>query len=68
MLPAQAERMGLHNGSRVAVRLAGDRPTILEGVLVRATDTSALEMHIDTDEGNASGVAAESAGFILVPR
>ena len=68
MLPAEAERMGLHNGSKVAVRLSGDRPTILEGVLVRATDTSALEMHIDTDEGNASGVPAESQGAILVPR
>jgi putative phosphotransacetylase len=68
MLPAEAERMGLHSGARVAVRLAGDRPTILEGVLVRATATSALEMHIDTDEANAAGVPSESRGAILLPR
>ena len=68
MPPADAERFALHNGARVAVRLSGDRPTILEGVLVRSTDTSALEMHIDTDEANAAGLPAESTGLILVPR
>jgi putative phosphotransacetylase len=68
MLPEEAERMGLRNGARAAVRLDGDRPMILEGVLVRATDTSALEMHIDTDEANAAGVPAESKGAILLPK
>jgi propanediol utilization protein len=36
-------------------------------VLIRATDTSALEMHIDTDEANSAGLPAESMGQILVP-
>ena len=67
MLPEQADEMGLKNGEKVSVRLVGDRTTICEGVLVRATDTSALEMHIDTDEANAAGLPAESMGQILIP-
>jgi putative phosphotransacetylase len=67
MLPAQADSMGVQNGEKVSVRLVGDRSTICEGVLIRATDTSALEMHIDTDEANSAGFPAESMGQILVP-
>jgi putative phosphotransacetylase len=67
MLPAEADSMGLQNGERVSVRLVGDRSTICEGVLIRATETSALEMHIDTDEANSAGLPAESLGQILVP-
>ncbi len=67
MLPADADRIGVKNGAHVSVRLMGDRATIVEGVVVRATPTSALEMHIDTDEANAAGVPAESTGQILTP-
>jgi putative phosphotransacetylase len=67
MLPQEADRMGVQNGETISVRLAGDRATVCEGVLVRATETSALEMHIDTDEANAAGLPAESMGEVLVP-
>jgi putative phosphotransacetylase len=67
MLPADADRIGVKNGAHVSVRLLGDRATIAEGVVVRVTAASALEMHIDTDEANAAGVAAESSGQILIP-
>jgi putative phosphotransacetylase len=67
MLPEDADRIGVKNGARVSVRLLGDRTTVEEGVLVRVSAASALEMHIDTDEGNAAGVPAESTGQILTP-
>jgi putative phosphotransacetylase len=67
MLPEDAERYGLANGRLVSVRLRGDRSMIMEGVLVRVTETSALEMHIDTDEANAAGVPAESTAQVLIP-
>jgi putative phosphotransacetylase len=67
MLPSQADSMGVQNGEKVSVRLVGDRSTICEGVLIRATESSALEMHIDTDEANSAGLPAESKGQILVP-
>jgi len=67
MLPSEADSMGVQNGEKVSVRLVGDRSTICEGVLIRATETSTLEMHIDTDEANSAGLPAESLGQILVP-
>jgi len=68
MPTTDADRIGVTNGARVSVRLAGDRATITEGVLVRVSDAYSLEMHIDSDEGNAAGVPAESTGQILIPR
>ena len=67
MAPADADRFGTANGSLVSVRLVGDRTTIVEGVLVRVSPSYVLEMHIDTDEANASGVPAESTGQVLTP-
>ena len=67
MPPADADHIGVRNGARVSVRLAGDRATIAEGVLVRVSPGAALEMHIDRDEANAAGVASESTGQILIP-
>jgi propanediol utilization protein len=67
MTPEDGSRFSVRNRSLVHVRLLGDRTTMLEDVLVRITDTSALEMHIDTDEANAAGVAQESDGEIIAP-
>ena len=67
MRPEEARRMGVEDGDLVDVRLCGDRATIFQGVFIRATDRSVLEMHIDTDEANAAGVPAESTGEILGP-
>jgi propanediol utilization protein len=65
MTPDESTRFKIQNRERVNVRLKGDRSTVLEDVLIRITDTSALEMHIDTDEANAAGVAQESEGEML---
>jgi putative phosphotransacetylase len=66
MTPENGTQFKVKNRERVNVRLKGDRSTILEDVLIRITDTSALEMHIDTDEANAAGVAQESAGEVIM--
>jgi putative phosphotransacetylase len=65
MTPVNGKAFKVKNRELVNVRLKGDRTTILEKVIVRITDTSALEMHIDTDEANASGVKPESDGEVL---
>lgn len=65
--PEEAERLHLHQHDVVDVRLNGDRATVCEGVLVCINTPASLEMHIDTDEANAAGVASESIGEILGP-
>ena len=50
---ADADYYGLKNGGRVKLRIVSSCATVFEELLVRADETSKLEVHIDTDEGNA---------------
>lgn len=47
------EHYGVKNGDRINLRIVSTCSVTLEDLLVRADDTSKLEVHIDTDEGNA---------------
>ena len=58
MTPADAERFGVHDGQSVAIEIPGGRGGILDDVIVRVSDESGLELHIDTEEANALGVNA----------
>jgi propanediol utilization protein len=51
-----AERYGVANGDRVNLRIESDCAVVLEDLLVRADAASKLEVHIDTDEGNAANL------------
>ncbi len=44
---------GVKHGDRMALRVASPCPTVLENLLVRVDPRFKLEVHIDTDEGNA---------------
>jgi propanediol utilization protein len=44
---------GVKNGDRMNLRIHSPCRTTLEDLLVRADNTSKLEVHLDTDEGNA---------------
>lgn len=50
---SDATRYGVKNGDRMSLKIGGACATTLEDLLVRADETSKLEVHIDTDEGNA---------------
>lgn len=45
---------GVKNGDRMRLRIESSSSAVLEDLLVRADATSKLEVHIDTDEGNAA--------------
>lgn len=51
---ADAARYGVTSGDRMKLRIEGSCTTVLEDLLVRADAASTLEVHIDTDEGNAA--------------
>ena len=56
-----ARRFGVENGDRMNLRVESSGCTVvLEDLLVRADATSKLEVHIDTDEGNACNLDAAS--------
>ena len=68
MTHADAARLGVKDNDMVSVRLASERPVVLEDVLVRVSDKFSLAMHIDADEGNASGWKKGVDGVIVARR
>src|SRR5687767_1064285 len=53
MGPSDAAHYGVKDGDRLHLRIKSDCPAVLEDLLVRLSPASKLEVHIDTDEGNA---------------
>lgn len=49
-----ADAFGVKDKDIVAVRCGGERGVVFENVLIRAHQSFRLEMHIDTDEANAT--------------
>jgi putative phosphotransacetylase len=64
MGPADCAFYGVKDGDRLNLRIKSDCPTVLESLLVRFSLASKLEVHLDTDEGNASNFA-KATGFEL---
>jgi acetate kinase len=67
MNPTEAARLGLSNGETVEVALDTDgRDLIFGDVLVRVSEGVHLEMHLDTDEGNAAEITTGTEA-VLAP-
>jgi acetate kinase len=67
MNPADAARLGLSDHASVAVRIdSAARDLTFNDVTVRIAPEFALELHLDTDEANAAGVAPGMTGEILI--
>ncbi|MCR5626622.1 MAG: phosphate propanoyltransferase [Lachnospiraceae bacterium] len=56
MSPEDARLAGLKDGDYVDVKADNVRGTTFNNVLIRVDDSFTLEMHIDTDEANASKI------------
>lgn len=60
MTNADAARLGVHDGDFCRVRIAGEKSTVFEHVLVRTNDNWRLQIHLDTDDANAANIREES--------
>lgn len=63
---SDAERWGIADKQFLKVRVGGERGVVFEQVLARVSDQFALDMHIDTDEGNAASVSTGDFGEIIL--
>ena len=57
MGPADAAHYGVKDGDRLNLRVQSDCGAVLENLLVRLAPAAKLEVHLDTDEGNAVNLA-----------
>ena len=55
--PADLAHYGVKDGDRLHLRIKSTCSAVLEDLLVRFAPASKLEVHLDTDEGNAVDLA-----------
>lgn len=65
MSPADAKAAGVTNGQIVSVQVDNERGTTFNEVTIRVDESYTLEMHIDTDEANASSISTGNTITIL---
>jgi acetate kinase len=67
--PADADRLGLKDGDHFEVSIdSAMRGAAFADVVLRVSDGAILEMHIDTDEANAAGIAHHGEGVVVRSR
>ena len=65
MAPADAQDAGVVDGQIVSVKADNERGTVFNQVKIRVDESFTLEMHIDTDEANASQIATGDTVTII---
>jgi putative phosphotransacetylase len=65
MGPADADFYGVKPGDRMKLRIGGDCGVLLDKMLCRVDKSFKLEVHIDTDEGNACNLQPDTPVELL---
>ncbi|MBU6399201.1 MAG: phosphate propanoyltransferase [Verrucomicrobia bacterium] len=66
MHPDDAEFYGVKNGDNMRLKIGGPCAIALDNLLVRVDKSFKLEVHIDTDEGNACNLQPDTPCELLV--
>jgi putative phosphotransacetylase len=61
MPTGDARSLGVRDGDLCRVRIAGDKPTVFENVLIRTNDGWRLQIHLDTDDANAANIREDTS-------
>ncbi len=65
MSPEEAKRLGFKDQDRIELAAqSNDRSMLFRDVVVRVSPAYRLEMHLDTDEGNAAGL--QSGDYVVL--
>lgn len=62
-----AAELGIKQGDLLDLRIEGDRPATLHGILVRVLAGWRTEVHLDTDEANGCGVRNGQYAGLIIP-
>ncbi|MGL5439502.1 MAG: phosphate propanoyltransferase [Filifactoraceae bacterium] len=65
MTPVDAKNFNVNDGEIVDIKVEGERGGIFSNVIIRATEMSQLECHIDTEEANAMDLNSSSKVSII---
>ena len=65
MSPEDAQKAKVADGDIVSVKFENERGTTFNNVQIRVDKSFTLEMHIDTDEANASQIKTGDKGTIV---
>lgn len=65
MCPGDAKKFGLSDNNLVQVEVVGEKGLVFNHVQIRVKDSFRLEMHLDTDDANASGITTGARARIL---
>lgn len=65
MTPSDAEKFGVRDGQCVDLEVSGVRGGVLKNTMIRVTQQSGLECHVDTEEANALGLNSHSTVRIV---
>ena len=68
MNPVDAEHYGVKEGDRMNLRVSSPCPTVFEGIVARPGEGLKLEVHLDTDEGNAADLDHADKVELYMPR
>lgn len=63
---ATAEKLGLKQGDKLELEIAGDRAAILKEVIVRVAEKHNDRIHLDTDEANAVGIKNGEEAYLII--
>lgn len=66
MTVADAKDFWVEDGQIVKVKTLGERALVFDEVVIRVSDTYALDMHIDVEEWNAAGLAQGDWGEVMI--